>query len=80
MNRLAAVLVALVVLVAVAYGLAFNQVGEWQQAIVLQFGRPVRVVTDPGLYMKTPLVQNVFYFENRLLEYAERLGNRSVPA
>jgi membrane protease subunit HflC len=62
-------LFAVVVAVVVAYNLACFQVGEWQQGVVLQFGRPVRTVTEPGLYFKMPLVQNVVYFEKRLLEY-----------
>ena len=69
MNRLAAILISLFVLVAVGYGMACFQVTEWQQALVLQFGKPVRTISEPGLYFKTPLVQNVMLFEKRLLEY-----------
>jgi membrane protease subunit HflC len=43
--------------------------GEWQQGIVLQFGRPVRSILEPGLNFKIPFVQNIIYFEKRLLEY-----------
>jgi membrane protease subunit HflC len=68
-NRLAAALVAVVVLVIAVYSLACFQVGEWQQAVVLQFGKPIRTTTEPGLYFKTPFIQNVVYFEKRLLEY-----------
>lgn len=39
------------------------------QAVVLEFGRPVRVVKEPGLYFKKPFVQEVIYFEKRILEY-----------
>mgnify|MGYP001180349264 CR=1 FL=1 len=69
MNRIGVALIALVATAVLGYALACFQVGEWQQAIVLQFGRPVRTVSEPGLYFKTPLVQNVIYFEKRLLEY-----------
>ena len=44
-------------------------VPQWMQAIVLQLGEPVRTVREPGLYFKLPFVQNVLYFDRRLLEY-----------
>ena len=69
MNRLAGLLIALLALAGVGYGLACFQVTEWQQAVVLQFGKPVKTISEPGLYFKTPLVQNVMFFEKRLLEY-----------
>ncbi|MDZ4789741.1 MAG: protease modulator HflC [Hyphomicrobiales bacterium] len=47
---------------------SFYIVSQTQQAIVLQFGDPVKVVTDPGLKYKIPFVQNVEYFDKRILE------------
>jgi len=38
-----------------------------EQAIVLQFGEPVRVVKDAGLKFKVPFVQNVVFYDSRLL-------------
>lgn len=43
-------------------------VGQTQKAVVFQFGEAVRVVEDPGLKFKIPLVQNVRYFDNRILD------------
>jgi membrane protease subunit HflC len=40
-----------------------------QTAIVVQLGKPVRNLTDPGLYVKVPFVQEVIYFDKRLLDY-----------
>src|SRR5262245_66173243 len=40
-----------------------------QTAIVVQLGKPVRTVMDPGLYVKVPFVQEVTYFDKRLLDY-----------
>lgn len=40
-----------------------------KQAVVLEFGKPVRVIREPGLYFKKPFVQEVIYFEKRILEY-----------
>lgn len=47
---------------------AFYIVGEGQQAIVLQFGRPIgKPVTEAGLHFKVPFIQEVRRFEKRLL-------------
>ena len=38
-----------------------------EQAIVLQFGDPVRLVQDAGLKVKIPFIQNVIFYDKRLL-------------
>ena len=38
-----------------------------EQAIVLQFGEPMRVVQDAGLKFKVPFIQNVVFYDKRLL-------------
>lgn len=38
-----------------------------EQAIVLQFGEPIRVVKEPGLKFKLPFIQNVVFYDMRLL-------------
>jgi len=51
-----------------ASGSLYFQVYEGQQAIVLQFGRPVGdTITAPGLHMKIPFIQEVRRFDRRLL-------------
>jgi membrane protease subunit HflC len=40
-----------------------------QTAIVVQLGKPIRTVTEPGLYVKVPFAQEVTYFDKRLLDY-----------
>jgi len=52
-----------------AWNLALFQVPQWMQAIVVQLGDPVRTVQEPGLYLKLPFIQNVIYFDKRLLDY-----------
>ncbi len=42
-------------------------VDQTEQAIVLQFGEPVREVKDPGLKLKIPFIQNVVFYDKRLL-------------
>jgi membrane protease subunit HflC len=44
-------------------------VDEKNQAVVLQLGKPVRIVKEPGLHSKIPFLQKVVYFEDRILEY-----------
>lgn len=44
-------------------------VGQTQQALVLSFGKPVRVVQKPGLKFKMPFVENVEFYDARLLDY-----------
>ena len=43
-------------------------VHQASQALVLQFGNPVRVERDPGLKFKIPFVQNVEYYDRRILD------------
>ena len=50
----------------IAYG-AFFTVDEREQAIVMQFGEPKRVISEPGLSWKIPMIQNVQYYEKRVL-------------
>ena len=58
------ILLAAVVIVAAN---ALYVVGQAEQAIVLQFGEPVRVVKEPGLKLKVPFIQNVVLYDKRLL-------------
>ena len=44
-------------------------VPQTQQALVLQFGQIKRTVSTPGLKMKLPFVQNVLFFDNRILDF-----------
>ncbi len=55
------------VVVLIALSLSMFVVDQRQTAIVLQLGEMVEVKTAPGLYFKMPLVQNVRYFDSRIL-------------
>ena len=54
---------------AILFGIlsSFFTVDQTQQALVLQFGEPKRLVNKPGLNFKIPFVQEVTYFEKRVL-------------
>lgn len=54
---------------AVLFFLSLYAVEEGKQAVVTQFGRPVRFVTDAGLHAKVPLIQEVHLLEKRLLPW-----------
>ncbi|HMW16399.1 MAG TPA: protease modulator HflC [Accumulibacter sp.] len=61
------VLAAAVVGVLVLLGTTIFTVDQRQYAIVFQLGEVTRVIDEPGLYFKVPLVQNVRYFDKRIL-------------
>ena len=61
-NILIGAVVALILL-----SLSLFVVDQRQVAIVLQLGEMVGVTTAPGLYFKVPLMQNVRYFDSRIL-------------
>ena len=65
-NIKAYLLIVLVVAAVVLSGSLYI-VNQTEQAIVLQFGEPVRLVKDAGLKIKLPLIQNVVYYDTRLL-------------
>ena len=68
MNRgLVAGGVALLIVVVVALASLFT-VGQTQEALVTQFGQPIRVIKKAGLHVKIPFVQTVITFDNRLLD------------
>jgi membrane protease subunit HflC len=47
-------------------------VDQTQQAVVVQFGKPIREITEPGLKVKIPFVQQVMTFDKRLLQWDGR--------
>ncbi len=47
---------------------AMFTVRQTHQALVLQFGEPKRVISEPGLHFKVPLVQDVTYYDKRILD------------
>jgi len=60
------ILPIIIALGVIAY-LSFFTVKEINQAIVLQFGDPKRVLADPGLKVKIPFIQNVVFLDRRIL-------------
>jgi modulator of FtsH protease HflC len=67
-RRLLALAGALLILAGIVVLSSLFTVDQTEQALLLQFGRPVRVIDRPGLKVKMPFVQNVVYFDKRLLD------------
>lgn len=68
MNRTAGFLAAVAAAIAVIVALSsIYTVDMTEQALLLQFGAPKGVVTEPGLHTKLPFVQDVVYLPKKLL-------------
>lgn len=66
-----AVLVFFLILLGVGAFAAYHSyfiVHQTQTALVLRFGEPKQVVTEPGLNFKVPFVENVEFFDKRILD------------
>ncbi len=61
------VIIGIIIIILVSNALFI--VTETQQAVVTEFGRPIKEVKPPGLYFKKPFIQKVHYFDDRLLEW-----------
>src|SRR6266446_8540090 len=68
LNFVGGILAALVLVVLIlSYGSVFR-VDQTRQALVVRLGQPVRVVTDPGLNFKVPLIDSVISIDKRILD------------
>ena len=60
-------LLPVIIFVGFVIYLSLFTVKEINQAIVLQFGDPKRVIATPGLQVKIPFIQNVVFLDRRIL-------------
>jgi modulator of FtsH protease HflC len=70
-NTLIFVAALILVLGAIALGSALFTVSQTEQALVLRFGEPVAgrgLITEPGLHFKIPIIENVVFLDNRILD------------
>tara|TARA_Y100000590_G_scaffold97029_1_gene110262 strand:- start:1288 stop:2160 length:873 start_codon:yes stop_codon:yes gene_type:complete len=65
--KLGKFLLPIVVVAGFAVYLSLFVVKEINQAIVLQFGDPKKVIVEPGLQVKIPFIQNVVFLDRRIL-------------
>src|SRR5258708_35466977 len=69
MNRVTLTAAAVAGVLIIVLGLsALFTVDQTEQAIVLQFGEFKRQIRDPGLHVKLPFIQNVIYYDRRVLD------------
>ncbi len=68
LNIFGGVVAALIIVaLIIAYGTFFT-VYQTRQALVVRLGQPVRIVSDPGLNYKIPLIDSVIYVDKRILD------------
>lgn len=63
------VLIVLAFVALIVLTQTFYTVHQTQQALVLQLGKPVATASGPGIHVKIPLLQNVIFFDGRILDY-----------
>jgi membrane protease subunit HflC len=66
-TALTAIIAGIVVVAVIGLSAMFT-VHQTQQALILQFGNPVRVEQEPGLKFKVPFIQTVEFFDKRILD------------
>jgi len=69
MKRKTVLVIALALFGLILIGQVLFRVDQTQLAIVIQLGKPVRAIATPGLHTKLPFIQEVIFFDNRLLDY-----------
>ncbi len=60
-------LLPIIILIAATIYFSVFIVKEVNQAIVLQFGDPKRIISNPGINFKIPFIQNVVFLDKRIL-------------
>ena len=65
--KLGKFIIPIIIVLAIITYLSLFTVKEINQAIVLQFGNPKKVITEAGLQWKIPFVQNVVFLDRRIL-------------
>ena len=72
-------LIVFTIPILVVFGILMGSlfvVQQTQQTLILEFGKLVRVIKDPGLYVKIPFLQNIQSYDNRILDF----DLASIPA
>lgn len=68
-HRLLAIVAILLVVVGILAMSSFFIVDQTEQALVLQLGEVRRVISEPGLQMKRPFLENVISYDKRVLDF-----------
>ncbi|SIT00584.1 protease modulator HflC [Insolitispirillum peregrinum] len=75
-HKLLLLAVAAIAVAVLAVASLFT-VRQTEQAIVVQFGNPRQVIKEPGLHFKIPFIQQVLYYDSRILSLNPR--GQEVP-
>jgi membrane protease subunit HflC len=78
MSRLNIIFLVLLAAIIGTISSALYIVDETQQALVVQFGEPKRTVSEPGLKFKLPFIQDVIFFEKRVLSFIPDEGEEAI--
>ena len=62
-------LISIILFFLVIFFSALFIVKQTEQALVLQFGDPIKVIKKPGLKIKIPLIQNAIFYDTRVLDF-----------
>ena len=65
--KLTKFILPVIIVIGIAIYLSLFIVKEINQAIVLQFGDPKKIIKTPGLQIKIPFIQNVVYLDLSLI-------------
>lgn len=76
LSRLVVVFLTLLILLS----LSTYTVDQREHAVVFRLGEIVSVKADPGLYFKVPLVENVRFFDKRILTYDSSQPDRFITS
>ena len=68
-NRISVLVIGAVIVAAIAIYTAAFTVNLRETALVLQFGEPKRVLTEPGLYFRVPVIESVTYLDKRVRNF-----------
>ena len=79
MGKLSRVLVSIIVLL-ILLSLSTFTVHQREFALVFRLGEIVSVKKEPGLYFKTPIVENVKFFDKRILTYESDQPDRFITS
>jgi membrane protease subunit HflC len=71
------IVVLAVVLIGIMVAGPFFVIEEGEQAVIVQMGRIVRVVTDAGLHLKTPFIDEVVRYPKRIMAWDGE--QKSIP-
>ena len=78
MSRFSIILIVMLVAIAGMVSSSLFIVNETQQALVVQFGEPKKIVSEPGLKFKYPFIQDVIFFEKRVLSFIPDEGEEAI--